>query len=633
MDPLHPHDPPAIGPFRLLGRLGEDAGTRRYLAEAADGTEATLAVARPERAADPLFRDAFARRVAAVRTWPRRRCRTARGGAVGGRRPPHPHDPRRAAGNRPRRGAGPAGALAADVARALAALHAAGAAHGPLTPAGVLCTEDGAVLAGPPRHRRRRRRPEGAGRVRLGGAGRRTGGRTGVPLHLRRLVQVCADPDPSLRPSAADLVRMLGAPPAETAPRGAGGGRPAGCSRRWPARWRWPSPPRRCSCCATAPSLPREAPRRRPPHRPTPAWTPPATRRPPACPTPSRPTALPSPPAATSWRSAPTGTASLCGTGGRRPRSRTWPARSTSRRPRSSPPAGVHARRPGAPRRGGRGRTAVLYDLPAGEATDLLGPPEEGTLAPDPPDVESVGVGPGGRVAAGLGGGGTPVFEPGAAEPAIELETGLVFHAEFLDAERVATFGRGSITVWDTGTGESLHTVRPASDFLFALVPGTDDVVYIDRDRAVRWNLAERSETASFPLEGHGDYGDPFVAGLVMDPAGERVFLSWGGDVDGDVRLKNQVWDMATGEDVLPEGTPHLLDVAFHPAAARSPPSPRTAGSPSSTPTPSRRWTSSSRGRPSSGAEPVPRSRQAAAGRDRGASGARRPPRRWPARA
>ncbi|GAA1087607.1 hypothetical protein GCM10009605_26930 [Nocardiopsis composta] len=70
MDPLHPHDPPAIGPFRLLGRLGEDAGTRRYLAEAADGTEATLAVARPERAADPLFRDAFARRVAAVRTWP-----------------------------------------------------------------------------------------------------------------------------------------------------------------------------------------------------------------------------------------------------------------------------------------------------------------------------------------------------------------------------------------------------------------------------------------------------------------------------------------------------------------------------------------------------------------------------------
>ncbi|MBB5430378.1 WD40 repeat domain-containing protein [Nocardiopsis composta] len=457
--------------------------------------------------------------------------------------------------------------LAADVARALAALHAAGAAHGPLTPAGVLCTEDGAVLAGPlpatADADADQRAQDVCAWAELVGA---LAGAQGVPLHLRRLVQVCADPDPSLRPSAADLVRMLGAPPAETAP-ARGGRRPA---RRLLAPLAGAVA---LAVAAAAVFLLRDRAEPAAGGAPQEAAAPPdacldAAGHPP-------PAGMPDAFEAYGVAFSPGG--DVLAVSAYRHGITLWDRRKKTpiahvageehipQTPLFAPGGGCTLAALEHRGAAGGGRTAVLYDLPAGEATDLLGPPEEGTLAPDPPDVESVGVGPGGRVAAGLGGGGTPVFEPGAAEPAIELETGLVFHAEFLDAERVATFGRGSITVWDTGTGESLHTVRPASDFLFALVPGTDDVVYIDRDRAVRWNLAERSETASFPLEGHGDYGDPFVAGLVMDPAGERVFLSWGGDVDGDVRLKNQVWDMATGEDVLPEGTPHLLDVAFHP--------------------------------------------------------------------
>src|SRR5699024_10395719 len=67
MFPLHPHDPPRIGPFTLLGRLGEEACTRVYLASARKHGEVALKVVRSTYTAEPAFRTAFAHRVESAR--------------------------------------------------------------------------------------------------------------------------------------------------------------------------------------------------------------------------------------------------------------------------------------------------------------------------------------------------------------------------------------------------------------------------------------------------------------------------------------------------------------------------------------------------------------------------------------
>jgi hypothetical protein len=67
VDGLLAGDPGQIGPFRLLGRLGEGGMGRVYLGESPGGRKVAIKVVHPHYASDPGFRSRFAREVAAAR--------------------------------------------------------------------------------------------------------------------------------------------------------------------------------------------------------------------------------------------------------------------------------------------------------------------------------------------------------------------------------------------------------------------------------------------------------------------------------------------------------------------------------------------------------------------------------------
>ncbi|MFI6848806.1 PQQ-binding-like beta-propeller repeat protein [Kitasatospora sp. NPDC050467] len=66
MEPLHSTDPEAIGPYRLLARLGAGGMGQVYLARSAGGRTVAVKVVRPELAQDHEFRARFRREVAAA---------------------------------------------------------------------------------------------------------------------------------------------------------------------------------------------------------------------------------------------------------------------------------------------------------------------------------------------------------------------------------------------------------------------------------------------------------------------------------------------------------------------------------------------------------------------------------------
>ncbi len=147
--PLGPDDPAAVGPFRLLGRLGAGAMGQVYLGRTRGRRLVAVKVVRPAPAGDRLFRERFAREIAAARQ--------VHGLYVA---PLVDADP---AGTPPwlatayipgptlREAVNDHGplppeslvALAAGVAEALVAIHAAKLVHRDLKPANVILADDG----------------------------------------------------------------------------------------------------------------------------------------------------------------------------------------------------------------------------------------------------------------------------------------------------------------------------------------------------------------------------------------------------------------------------------------------------------------------------------------------------------
>lgn len=146
---LRPEDPRLIGPYRLVGQLGDGGMGRVFLGRSAGGRPVAVKVIRGELAADPDFRARFRREVAAARKvnglftamvidadvdapvpW----LATAYVAGPSLSEAVHDHGPLPLSSML---------ALTAGLAESLAAIHAAGVVHRDLKPSNVLLGEDG----------------------------------------------------------------------------------------------------------------------------------------------------------------------------------------------------------------------------------------------------------------------------------------------------------------------------------------------------------------------------------------------------------------------------------------------------------------------------------------------------------
>ncbi|MBQ1083449.1 protein kinase family protein [Nocardiopsis sp. B62] len=635
MRPLSPHDPPAAGPHQLLAQLGEDAHTHAYLGSTSGRSPVRVRILRAEHATDPTTRADFLHRVesasglgdphvAAVldadldSPVPWAATETPFGPDLAGLVRAHGPLPAAAAHT-----------LALATAQGLATLHSADRSHGTLTPEGVLLTSDRALLADPglvpPADR------DGSARgvfdpVEGGGAPagdvfawaavlcfaasgvEGPDGLDHVPLQLRAVVDDCLRENADLRPSAVDLVSMLGGaasaspwPPELASVIEAEAARMRGLL---PAEPETPGPRDRrrliaLTAGAVALTLFTAIGSSWWLNRATPAGgSADGSGSDATC---SEGSAFPEPVEpvtdldAMQLEFSPDGDVLAVGSFNHGLTLWDWREGDEFARPAeelnglgpmSFAPVGCVIAATSLQEVEGQERPYRLtttFDLASGEATNHPGP------QPEPlPDggqknwsVTDLAFSPdGGRMAlsnrVGVGT-GTPVgvVDLESGEAVASLGEGPVPQLAFLDETRLAAHTRNSIEIWDTESRETLQTIRNVTELHFAVVPGEDLILFVRNDEIILYDLAGGAATATFPTGDYADAPDAWVNHLGMDAERGLVHFSWslaaeeGPDnlgTDRENETHGYLWDIETGENLL-EDDDGLMPrpVAFHP--------------------------------------------------------------------
>ncbi|GAA1450948.1 hypothetical protein [Nocardiopsis tropica] len=574
MLPLHPHDPPTIGPYRLLGRFGSDDTAHRYAGGNGSRVSAMIVLLRPRRATDPLFRDEFARRAEALRKLKSPYVSRMVGADTRGAVPWIAFarkDEDTLADLIDRNGGGllpeEFPSVATALAGGLADLHEAGVSVGPLLAEDVLLASDGVRLAGAVSTEPSGEAAEDVRHwaVLMSAAA----GDAGPPLRFRKVIDGCLHPDPDLRPTSRELVRMLA---------GTGAGRESGTSAvgRRPRRRVLVSSAAGVLAVAAVAATALVAARdgsADPADAPEPVVTDcteaegfaPAEERE------AHELEVFSPMAFS-----PDGDLLVMHT--LQDELSVWDWREGRETARPTTDLDRLAGFGFLP--GGCGIAAVVmepeprpgdeYPTPVGQEFDLVsgtatgygsGGSTGGAPSERLPAVDGIAVSPDGLVAL-TGSGAVQIVDSGSGETVgtIDSDGG---NPVFLDERRLglrnsAGSSDWSITVWDVHTGERLHTVRPVADGVFAPVPGTDEIVYVHGGEVIVWDVVAGHRVDAFDMEEVAELREPWIREVVVDPRLGRVYVTWWDsdpeDYGAETESYSGAWDLESGENLLPDG-------------------------------------------------------------------------------
>ena len=143
----------------------------------------------------------------------------------------------------------------------------------------------------------------------------------------------------------------------------------------------------------------------------------------------------------------------------------------------------------------------------------------------------------------------------------------------FLDDTRLAASEGDGITVWDVETGERVQTVRNVAVRTMTTVPDRNQVLFVRNGEVVWQDLDDGSEVGTFPLVEYAE--GPFAAyfrSLTVDAERGLVHILWYYSTDEEepadrtTIFRAHLWELETGEDLLAGNEdPMLMGAAFHP--------------------------------------------------------------------